>query len=137
MLVRDPLFFAILTLRHTWTAALRRLRERLDAWRVERQKDFPGSIGRAVPRSRDLFRGNGFPPATIWAVAELQRFPLTAKATMRAAGGGLEANYLMFNGFLYLLGSCYEKLIGQFHALRFLRGWIMVELRKPVVARSK
>jgi SAM-dependent methyltransferase len=40
-------------------------------------------------------------------------------------------NYLMFNGLLFLLGTGFEKLIGRFEALRFLRGWIMVTLVKP------
>lgn len=44
-------------------------------------------------------------------------------------------NYLMFNGGLFFLGICYEKLISRFDALRFLRGWIMVTLRKPDLAR--
>lgn len=42
-------------------------------------------------------------------------------------------NYLMFNGVLFFLGMCYEKLITRFEFLRFLRGWIMVTLRKPEV----
>ena len=40
-------------------------------------------------------------------------------------------NYLMFNGGLFFLGTCYEKLISRFDSLRFLRGWILVTLRKP------
>lgn len=40
-------------------------------------------------------------------------------------------NYLMFNGALFFLGMCFEKLISRVAALRFLRGWIMVTLRKP------
>jgi SAM-dependent methyltransferase len=40
-------------------------------------------------------------------------------------------NYLMFNGVLFFLGMCYERLINRFHALRFLRGWLLVTLRKP------
>lgn len=40
-------------------------------------------------------------------------------------------NYLLFNGFLFFLGTCYEHLIRKLHSLRFLRGWIMVVLRKP------
>lgn len=41
-------------------------------------------------------------------------------------------NYLMFNGLLFLLGTAFEKLISRFHALRFLRGWILVTLvRQP------
>lgn len=39
--------------------------------------------------------------------------------------------HLMFNGALFFLGVCYEKLIGCFEALRILRGWIPVTLRKP------
>jgi SAM-dependent methyltransferase len=40
-------------------------------------------------------------------------------------------NYLMFNGALFFLGMCYEKLISRVEALRFLRGWILVTLQKP------
>lgn len=39
-------------------------------------------------------------------------------------------NYLMFNGALFFLGMCFEKLISRVHGLRFLRGWILVTLRK-------
>jgi ubiquinone/menaquinone biosynthesis C-methylase UbiE len=44
---------------------------------------------------------------------------------------GQYPNYLMFNGALFFLGTCYDKLVCRFEALRFLRGWIMVTLRKP------
>lgn len=40
-------------------------------------------------------------------------------------------NYLMFNGGLFFLGMCFEKLISRFEMLRYLRGWILVSLRKP------
>ncbi len=40
-------------------------------------------------------------------------------------------NYLMFNGALFFIGTCFEKLISRFDALRILRGWILVTLRKP------
>ena len=40
-------------------------------------------------------------------------------------------NYFMFNGALFFIGTCYEKLISRFESLRFLRGWIMVTLRRP------
>ena len=43
-------------------------------------------------------------------------------------------NYLMFNACLFLLGTGFEKLISRFEALRWLRGWIMVTLVKPVPA---
>ena len=44
-------------------------------------------------------------------------------------------NYLMFNAGLFFLGTCYEKLISRFDSLGFLRGWILVTLRKPGVVR--
>ena len=37
----------------------------------------------------------------------------------------------MFNSFLFLLATGYEKLIGHVPALNFLQGWIFVTLRKP------
>ena len=40
-------------------------------------------------------------------------------------------NYLMFNGALFFLGTCYERLTSRIELLRFLRGWILVTLRKP------
>ena len=40
--------------------------------------------------------------------------------------------YFMFNGFLFLIATGYEKLICRFECLRFLRGWILVTLRKPL-----
>ena len=40
-------------------------------------------------------------------------------------------NYLMFNGALFFIGTCFEKLISRVDALRILRGWILVTLRKP------
>jgi SAM-dependent methyltransferase len=43
-------------------------------------------------------------------------------------------NYLMFNGALFFIGMCFEKLIARIHALRGLRGWILVTLRKPTAA---
>lgn len=43
-------------------------------------------------------------------------------------------NYLLFNGPLFFLGTCYEKLISRFDCLAFLRGWILVTLRKPGAA---
>jgi len=41
--------------------------------------------------------------------------------------------YFMFNGALFLLATGYEKLISRFHALRFLRGWLLVVLKKTTV----
>lgn len=44
-------------------------------------------------------------------------------------------NYLMFSGPLFLAGSMLERLLRRFHVLRFLRGWILVTLRKPANGR--
>lgn len=43
---------------------------------------------------------------------------------------GQYPGYLLFNGFLFFLGTLYEKLISRFQALAFLRGWILVVLQK-------
>jgi SAM-dependent methyltransferase len=40
-------------------------------------------------------------------------------------------NYLMFNGGLFFIGAAFERVIRRYHALRFLRGWILVTLQKP------
>lgn len=79
--------------------------------------------------------------------AEEDTFPTAYKTNTRAdverlaGGNGLVVeefeylsqypNYLMFNGALFFLGMCFEKVIHRFHMLRFLRGWILVTLRKP------
>lgn len=43
---------------------------------------------------------------------------------------GQYPGYLLFNGFFFLLGTIYEKLISRFQTLGFLRGWIMAVLKK-------
>lgn len=83
--------------------------------------------------------------------AEEDTFPTAYKTNTRAAvqrlarQAGLQVqsfeylsqypNYLMFNGLLFFLGMCYEKLISRVGALAFLRGWILVTLRKPAAIR--
>ena len=42
-------------------------------------------------------------------------------------------NYFLFNGALFFLGTCYEKIISRFDALAWLRGWVLVTLRKPTI----
>jgi len=49
---------------------------------------------------------------------------------------GQYPSYFMFNGFLFLLATGYEKVIGSVPALHFLRGWIMATLRKPASTDS-
>jgi SAM-dependent methyltransferase len=44
---------------------------------------------------------------------------------------GQYPSYFMFNGFLFLLATAYEKLIARYAILNFLQGWIFVTLRKP------
>lgn len=43
---------------------------------------------------------------------------------------GQYPSYFMFNGFLFLIATAYEKLIARIPPLNFLRGWILVTLRK-------
>jgi hypothetical protein len=43
----------------------------------------------------------------------------------------------MFNAFLFMLATAYEKTISRFDALRTLRGWIFVVLRKPEWAHAE
>ena len=43
---------------------------------------------------------------------------------------GQYPSYFLFNGFLFLVATGYEKLLRRFNALGFLRGWIFVTLRK-------
>ena len=78
---------------------------------------------------------------------EEDTFPTAYKTNTRgdvdrlAAGAGLKVaqffylsqypNYLLFNGALFFIGMCFERLINRFEALRLLRGWILVTLRKP------
>lgn len=45
--------------------------------------------------------------------------------------------YFMFNGFLFMLATGYQKLIGRIPALNFLQGWILVTLRKEPVPEIK
>ena len=43
-------------------------------------------------------------------------------------------NYLLFNGALFFVGMCYERIIARFRCLEALRGWVLVALRKPAMA---
>lgn len=84
--------------------------------------------------------------------AEEDTFPTAYRTNTRrdverlAAASGLRVeafedlsqypNYLMFNGVLFALGTAFENLIRRVHALRILRGWIMVTLIKPASAAA-
>jgi SAM-dependent methyltransferase len=81
--------------------------------------------------------------------AEEDTFPTMYRTNTRRAVNGLAAsaglrveafaylsqypNYLMFNGALFFLGMCFEKVVSRYETLRFLRGWILVTLRKPAM----
>ncbi len=107
--------------------------------------DYGTLIARLIP--------NRFHAAIVRRVegrAEEDTFPIAYRTNTRAAVDRLAStagfqvesfeylsqypNYLMFNGVLFFLGMCYEKAISRIESLRFLRGWIMVGLRKPVGA---
>jgi len=103
--------------------------------------DYATLFARLVP--------NRFHPAIVARVEgreEEDVFPVryrtnTHRAVARlSADAGLEIeafrylgqypNYFMFNAALFLLGTGYDKLISRFEILRFLRGWILVTLRR-------
>jgi ubiquinone/menaquinone biosynthesis C-methylase UbiE len=48
---------------------------------------------------------------------------------------GQYPSYFMFNGFLFLMATGYEKLISRISALNFLQGWILATQRKPETSR--
>lgn len=104
--------------------------------------DYGTLVARLVP--------NRMHPAVVARVEgreEADVFPVryrtnTHRAVARlAADAGLEIenfrylgqypNYFMFSGALFLLGTGYDKLVSRFESLRFLRGWILVTLRRP------
>ncbi len=108
--------------------------------------DYGTLIARLIP--------NRFHAAIVRRVegrAEEDTFPIAYRTNTRVAVDRLAAdngfvvesfeylsqypNYLMFNGALFFLGMCYEKLISRIKMLRFLRGWILVGLRKPAGVR--
>src|SRR4030095_11293062 len=104
--------------------------------------DYATLVARVVP--------NRFHPAIVARVEgreEADVFPVcyrtnTTRAVARLAADarlviedfrylGQYPNYFMFNAALFLLGTGYDKLVSRFEVLRFLRGWILVTLRRP------
>ncbi len=104
--------------------------------------DYGTLVARLIP--------NRFHPAIVARVEgreEEDVFPVRYRTNTRravaqlSADAGLEIetfqylgqypNYLMFNAALFLLGTGYDKLVSRYEALRFLRGWILVTLRRP------
>lgn len=109
--------------------------------------DYATLVARLVP--------NRFHPAIVAKVEgreEEDVFPVRYRTNTHGAVGRLAANagleiesfrylgqypnYFMFNGALFLLGTAYDKLVSRFDALRFLRGWILVTLRRPAEAHG-
>ena len=44
---------------------------------------------------------------------------------------GQHPSYFMFNPILFLLTAGYEKVVAKFEIFRYLRGWLLVALKKP------
>jgi SAM-dependent methyltransferase len=103
--------------------------------------DYGTLVARSVPN-----RFHGRIVARVEGRDETDTFPTAYRTNTRRAirrfasanGLSLESfryvsqypNYLLFNGVLFFAGVCYEKLISRFDALAFLRGWLLVTLRK-------
>ena len=84
--------------------------------------DYASIIAKLIP--------NRFHPAIVSRTegrAEHDVFPVAYRTNTRRA----VMKWAMFNGFLFLLATGYEKVISKVPALNFLQGWIFVVLRKP------
>lgn len=89
----------------------------------------PGLVARTEGRAEEdvfpvAYKTNSFGAVKRWA--RMTKFDVASFRYL-----GQYPGYFMFNGFLFLLATGYEKLIQRFESLRFLRGWILVTLRKP------
>lgn len=89
---------------HPWIVARTEGRDERDVFPVEYKTNSRGQVD-------ELCRGSGF---TVDSFTYLGQYP----------------SYFLFNGALFLIATAYEKLISRFESLRFLRGWILVKLRK-------
>jgi len=103
--------------------------------------DYGTLVARSIPN-----RFHGTIVKRVEGRAEEDTFPTAYRTNTRRAveslsrrtGFGIESfeylsqypNYLLFNGPLFFLGMCFEKVIAKVSMLRFLRGWILVTLRK-------
>ena len=103
--------------------------------------DYGTLVARSIPN-----RFHGTIVNRVEGRAEEDTFPTAYRTNTRRAveslsrrtGFGIESfeylsqypNYLLFNGPLFFLGMCFEKVIAKVSMLRFLRGWILVTLRK-------
>jgi len=83
---------------HQSPAILRRLestqwwnRDRLEAYRVERVRQFLTEVAARVPYYTRLFREHGFEPARLRALSDLAALPLSDKAVVRAHFEDLKA----------------------------------------------
>lgn len=64
--------------------------EQLQALQVERLRALLTEAGRSVPYYRDLFRAQGFDPAQLSSIADLQRLPFLTKPLIRAHSDALK-----------------------------------------------
>lgn len=104
--------------------------------------DYGTLIARLVPNrfhARIVKAVEGREEEDTFPTAYLTNTPSDVDRLARDAGLRVESfdylsqypNYLMFNGALFFVGMCFEKLIARYRALRRLRGWILVTLSKP------
>lgn len=106
--------------------------------------DYSAIIAKLVPN-----RHHPWIVARTQGRAERDTFPVQYRTNTRrsvmeyAARAGLDVAsfdylgqypaYFLFNGPLFLLATGYEKMINRFSALHFLKGWILVVMRKPAI----
>jgi SAM-dependent methyltransferase len=104
--------------------------------------DYGSIVARIVPNRFHpwiVSRTEGREERDVFPVAYRTNTRRQVERLCRQSGFRLEAfrycgqypSYFMFNAALFLVATAYEKLITRFDALGFLRGWILVTLRKP------
>jgi phenylacetate-CoA ligase len=104
--------------RHSSVAVRQRLEEtqwwpaeKLQALQVERLRALLVDAGRHVPYYRDLFRAQGFDPAQVRGVCDLQRLPFLTKPLIRAHTGQLKHEHAVGLARFNTGGSSGEPLI--------------------------
>jgi SAM-dependent methyltransferase len=107
--------------------------------------DYASLIAKCVPNRLHpaiVARTEGRAEEDVFPVCYLTNTRGAVHKWARVAGFDVESfryvgqypGYFMFNGFLFLLATAYEKVISRYDALAFLRGWILVVLRKRMPA---
>jgi SAM-dependent methyltransferase len=103
--------------------------------------DYASIIAKCVPNRLHpwiVSRTEGRAPEDVFPVCYKTNTRRAVHRWARDAGFSVQSfhylgqypSYFMFNGFLFLLATAYEKTISRFETLGFLRGWLLAVLTK-------